>query len=145
VQSRARIKLSDRSLSPMEYLKAWCVANGTTVAEIRSSKDPKGMYPLRREVITSLSERFPDLSTNAIGRLVNRDHSSVRHALGRLQRWPSGSKVAKKLTVEQVIEIRRRFDAGEPFAPIAACFGIAQSTVSKIGHRKAWRRLLEVV
>ena len=46
-----------------------------------------------------------------------------------------------KLTEDQVREIRRRAEAGERHASIAADFGIAVSLVSLIKTRAAWRHV----
>lgn len=46
-----------------------------------------------------------------------------------------------KLTADQVREIRRRRAAGELLADLGHEFGINQSTVSQIAHRRSWRHV----
>jgi hypothetical protein len=48
-----------------------------------------------------------------------------------------------KLTPEQVLEIRRRFDRGEPQKTIAADYGVSRFAVSLIGRRLNWPSLEE--
>lgn len=50
---------------------------------------------------------------------------------------------AARLTEEQVIEIRRRYAAGEKQVPLSAEFGISQITVSLIVRRRTWTHLKE--
>lgn len=50
-----------------------------------------------------------------------------------------------KLTDLAVLEIRRRYDAGEPIRAVAARFGVATATIIAIGHRDTWRHLPEAV
>jgi hypothetical protein len=56
------------------------------------------------------------------------DHRGTRHGMA-------------KLTEAQVLEIRRRRDAGERLQAIADDFGVDMSLVSLIGLRKIWRHL----
>lgn len=46
-----------------------------------------------------------------------------------------------KLTDAQVIEMRSRFAAGEPFAALGRAFGISRSVAHKIVTRRAWKHL----
>jgi len=46
-----------------------------------------------------------------------------------------------RLTAEQVVELRRRFDAGEHPSALAVDFGICQTYAYKVATRRAWRHL----
>lgn len=46
-----------------------------------------------------------------------------------------------KLTDEEVIQVRARFDAGETQVSLAAHYAISQAAVWAIGHRKTYRRI----
>lgn len=48
-----------------------------------------------------------------------------------------------RLTAEQVLEIRRRYAAGEKQVPLAAVFGVSQPIISQIIRRKVWTHLEE--
>lgn len=50
-----------------------------------------------------------------------------------------------KLVPEQVYEIRRRYDAGEPSLQISKDFGVSAQSVGAIGLRKSWEHLPEEV
>lgn len=58
-------------------------------------------------------------------------------------RMPGMKNAQAKLTDAQVIDIRRRYAAGELQVPLAAEFGVSQLTVSVIVRRKTWRHLKE--
>lgn len=54
-------------------------------------------------------------------------------------RWQEGEKNhMAKLTVQQVREIRRRFDRGDEPQEIADDFGVVRSNVHMIGLRQRW-------
>jgi hypothetical protein len=46
-----------------------------------------------------------------------------------------------KLTATQVLDIRRRFAAGEGVMALARAFGIGKTTVGHIVYRRAWRHI----
>jgi hypothetical protein len=49
---------------------------------------------------------------------------------------------AARLTVNSLVEIRRRVAVGtEPYATIAAAFGVSRSLVYQLAHRKVWRHV----
>jgi hypothetical protein len=63
-------------------------------------------------------------------------------AKGRAVRPPAKPGEANhnaKLSEQQVLEIRAKKAAGYSGASIAAEYGISQSRVSEIYHRKSWR------
>ncbi len=55
---------------------------------------------------------------------------------------PKGSRAAlAKLTETDVLEIRRRANSGEPYAPIAADFNVSESRISLIKNRREWKHV----
>jgi hypothetical protein len=65
-----------------------------------------------------------------------RDESSVN--------FPRGERChAAKLTEGQVIEIRRRYDAGDKRMEMAREFGVDYTLIWQIGKRKAWKHVPE--
>jgi len=57
----------------------------------------------------------------------------------------NGDKRHIKLTVEDVIEIRKLYDAGElTLKEIAEMFGVTDSNIVKIGLRQTWKHVPEV-
>lgn len=48
---------------------------------------------------------------------------------------------SSKLTTAQVIEIRKRVDAGEVHHRIAKDYGVAQNCISRIGNRTRWKHV----
>ncbi len=64
---------------------------------------------------------------------------NVRDAVNK-GRWPIGVRHHNaKLTVENVLEIIRRFESGETQTALGLEYGIAQTGISLIVRRKAWK------
>lgn len=66
------------------------------------------------------------------------------HARGRWTRHnrPLGEKgPAAKLTAEQVIGMRRRYDSGESVASIARRYGIGKSQAHRVVKRQSWSHI----
>ena len=79
---------------------------------------------------------------------VNPDHLFVGTALDNIRdmelkgRRARGTRIARaKLTDDDVREIRRRTAAGESQERVGRSFGIVQTAVSAIVHRKTWRHV----
>lgn len=67
--------------------------------------------------------------------------SNVRHA-GALGRLPRGEAVRRAVLGEQqILEIRTRLAAGQSTRSVADVFGVASSTIWKIGQRRTWRHI----
>lgn len=65
-------------------LPRWCDAHSTTVAELQSPRRDRRTAALRQDCMWWLQATF-GLSTPQIGRLVNRDHTTVLHGIERAQ------------------------------------------------------------
>lgn len=63
----------------------------------------------------------------------------------RPKKWPWGAKGEAsgkaKLTNEQVLEIRRRYTAGETAKALSVAFGMSHSATQNITSRKTWTHL----
>lgn len=66
------------------------------------------------------------------------DNVADRVAKGRSVRASGARNSSARLTETQVIEIRRRYEAGTSQRDIASQFAIGQMTVSDIVRRKTW-------
>lgn len=131
---RAWQKMRAETLNPVRFIKLGCEAHGVPYDVMVSNDKSKSVWAVRKALICMVSQRFPKLSISHIGRLFNRDHSSIVSALGR-----KGKGRAPKTTPEQVREIRRRYDEGESPATIAADVGVKYPTTIKIARRMLWR------
>lgn len=70
----------------------------------------------------------------------HRDNMNDRTQKGRTPR-NIGERSKSKLTTEQALEIRRRYQAGEKPRHIRRDFGVCGSVVSAIGRGKSWTYL----
>lgn len=67
-----------------------------------------------------------------------KDHWSIKYP----DKVPKGEKSSSaKLTRQEVLEIRKRYDSGERHADIAKDFSVNKGTISKIGLRIRWKHL----
>jgi hypothetical protein len=83
---------------------------------------------------------------------VNPDHleigtqaDNVRDAVerGRAKGAPGVRNAKAKLTPDQIIEIRRRSEAGETRVTLAAAFGVAPTMISNIARGVNWKHVHE--
>jgi hypothetical protein len=75
----------DRSVLPRGYMIARCRQEGIKLAVLRSAKRHRILVEFRHKLVKEVAERYPHLSSPQIGRLFNRDHSSILSILGRLR------------------------------------------------------------
>jgi hypothetical protein len=108
---------------------SWTLANGRPV--------PEGMFVCHTcDVTCCVNPAHLFIGTNADnmadakrkGRTRNAPRRGVDHAM-------------VKLSVEQVLAIRKRFAAGDKQVAIAAAFGVTQANVWAIGNRKTWQHI----
>lgn len=59
------------------------------------------------------------------------------------RRYSGGRHHNAKLTVEEVLEIRARYDSGEPLPDIAKDYDTSPGNVSNIGRRDIWKHIPE--
>lgn len=95
---------------------------------------------------TLLSLYQSGLSLRDISKQVGMDHKSIANRLRSLEvtidrRFACGSKLSRKLTESNVVEIIRRLSDGEKQASIAKSFGVSSSVISEISSGKAWKHI----
>jgi len=84
-----------------------------------------------------------NVSTSLISKII-RGHSWPRTGgpitKGKTRQWSTSGK-GVKLTEEQALDIRRRYDADETCTSIAKLYGLAIETVVSIGRRTTWKHI----
>lgn len=119
-----QLMIANRMVSA--HRAAWGLANGPI---------PPGMHVLHR------CDNPPCVNPAHLFLGTNADNSKDKIAKGR-QRGPKGeAHPAAKLSDGDVVEIRRRWAAGETQAVIGRDFGATQAHVSQIVTMKTWRHL----
>jgi hypothetical protein len=53
--------------------------------------------------------------------------------------------MGKKLTLEDVLEIRRRLELGETQAKVAEEYPVSKATIGQVGRRETWRYLTDPI
>lgn len=68
---------------------------------------------------------------------------NIQDAIQKGRHWvPTGESCKQsKLTVDEVLDIRRRYSDGEKQIDIAPCFGVCPQQVSSIVRRKKWKQI----
>lgn len=125
-------------LLPMDYIRAMCTIHGVTLEQLHRRNGRRHMVATRQEIILSTADRYPQFSSTKLGQLFKRDHTTILYCL-----WKGRGKTCRyksKLTMQDVIEIRRRAATGtEMGKDIAKDFGISAGSLSSIIHNKRWR------
>lgn len=67
-----------------EILRESAERHGVTVDMIRGPRRAKSIRAARWEAIQTIARRCPSIGCHVIARLVNKNHTSVLHALGRI-------------------------------------------------------------
>lgn len=147
-QFRGWLRLNSEHLSPRNFVRVWCVAYGVDHSEMLSGSRKKSIFLYRKACIIECAIKYPKLSSTALGEIFNRDYTSVLYLLGQTKRSPwertrDFGCGAYALIVEQVLEIRRRCDAGETQSSLASEFGVARATIHRIGNRISWKSIPE--
>lgn len=78
---------------PRRFVKMKCFEYGVTYELLCSSGRPRYLSRIREQIIQATHDAFPTLSTPILGKLINKDHTSVLKYLGRLK---CKSQAAKK-------------------------------------------------
>lgn len=121
---------------PLAYLKRRCRETGASYDEIVGKGRTRAIVKLRQKLICEVSVRFPHLSRPHIGRMFNRDHSTIIHALNR-----GGALHAKRPPIGYHVEtIRRLFEANESLRSIARAVDYDHATVGSFIKRMGWTR-----
>jgi hypothetical protein len=75
----------DHSILPRGYILGRCRQEGVKLSTLRSAKRHRSLVEFRHKLIKEVAERYPHLSSPQLGRLFNRDHSSILSVLGHLR------------------------------------------------------------
>ena len=81
---RVRDILNVRSDSARAVVEAICRKYDITFGEMVGPRRSHHLVKARHEAMAAVWEARPDMSTIQIGKLFNRDHSSILYALGKL-------------------------------------------------------------
>ena len=76
-----------------QFVKFKCFEHGVTYDLVCSAARPRYLSRVREQIIQATHDAFPTLSTPILGKLINKDHTSVLKYLGRLK---CKSQAAKK-------------------------------------------------
>ena len=86
------------SMLPQDYFKALCWFAGKSPEFIRSTEDKNRFAHLRGAIIRSMYKGYPRLSSVHIGKIVNRDHSTVLFWSGTLKCKKPSTAMTGKVT-----------------------------------------------
>lgn len=121
----------------MKHRKAYCVANGLSIADIEGKvvrhkcDNPRCINPEHLE-IGNHSDNMRDCVERGrhVNNLSNCDHTNRK----RGEANPNA-----KLTAEIVADMRTKWSGGWKQTEIARHYGVRQTDVSRIVNNKAWR------
>lgn len=68
-----------------QFVKFKCFEYGVTYDLVCSGARPRYLSQIREQIIQATHDAFPTLSTPQLGKLINKDHTSVLKYLGRLK------------------------------------------------------------
>jgi hypothetical protein len=142
-----RFHYGTRQQSILSHRFSFLIGVPVDVAAVcHTCNNPSCVRPSHLEAGDHASNMAYCKATGRLATAKNGHHVSVTkpHVIQRgdnhwSRRMPD--KAAKKITRVEVIEIRRRYDAGEFQIAIGRDFGIGQTAVSRIVLRKCWRHV----
>lgn len=134
-------------MTPREFFRAACFLAGYDPDLIRSRRDHKKLADVRLAIIRSIAVRYPKMSSPKIGKVVNRDHTTVLYCMGQTQRsiernaskLREGPKFISKENKAKIIAMRMK---GIPYADIAATLSVNVSSCWHVMHK--YRQALRV-
>lgn len=134
-------------MTPRDFFRAACFLAGYDPELIRSRQDHKKLADVRLAIIRSIAVRYPKMSSPKIGKVVNRDHTTVLYCMGQTQRsvernaskLREGPKFICKTTKAKIIAMRMK---GVPYADIAQALSVNVSSCWHVMHK--YREALRV-
>ena len=147
---RAWLAITGADMQPMEYVRAICWMNGTTIEEIRVSRQRGRLLPIKKAIIRSTHHRFRKvLSYPRLGEIFGCDHTVILYHVGSTARGRKacmrpnkGDRSGSRLPEEKRAAIyEARKTTGRTMKAIAQEFGVSERTVSLIVRE--YRKLLE--
>lgn len=79
-------KLYNPNIIPSDFVRLWCGAFGVNREALLSSSRTRELCRARVKIAKDLVARYPGTSTTKLGKLLNRDHTSVLYFLGKTKR-----------------------------------------------------------
>lgn len=70
--------------APRRFVKMECFHHGVSYQEICSKSRTDRLAQARKLIMRATHEAFPHLSSNQLGKLINKDHTTILFHLGRL-------------------------------------------------------------
>jgi len=126
-------------------LDMWSKGRGVLAGNLNHAKGSmhSGSKLTDSQVLEIRERRAAGASYDELAAMFGVTYSNIGAIVKRRSWSHIGGAAAPKnrLTKSEVIEIRRRADAGERHVKIAAAFGVAPSTVSAIILRRNWRKI----
>lgn len=91
-QDNAHAHYTEYNVIPLErssirdMIKATAIQHGTTYEEIVGPRRSKGLTTIRDACVRAAADARPDLSLVSIGKIFNRDHTSIIHSLKKTKK-----------------------------------------------------------
>ena len=95
-----RNQFSNNSKLPSHYanwLRDICITKGYSYTEIRGESQKGEISILRWKLYSEIRFKYPEISTTQIGKIFNRDHSSVTYGLKKFKNLNQGKDYANLL------------------------------------------------
>lgn len=130
-------------MTPKAFFESLCWLSGYTVDFIKSKEGMKKYYNVRRSIVRSIHERYPYLGSPRIGRIVNRDHTTVLYSLGKTQGYflvTRKDKFRTHTTEDDRKLIKKLYNKGMLLKEIAPIVGFSEITISNVVRGKVWQK-----
>ena len=121
-------------ITPLDFVKVKCLELGSSHTEVCGQDRSVKMVEMRRSVLKAAHAQYPSLSFPTLGKLVNRDGTTVQNALGLLKRERGGAQRRSERD-RKALELYRQ---GVTISAIAETLGISETTVKAIKARFKW-------
>lgn len=92
MDAAARLTDTATGLTPAGFLRAVAALAGADLTDLRGHARRRAMADVRFAALVAVAIAFPRLSTPALGRLFNRDHTTVLHAFRRVAFSPGAAQ-----------------------------------------------------
>lgn len=122
-------------LTPLDYVKMRCLQERVAFELLIGTARQQGIVEFRWALCVEVKERWPHLSSPQMGKIFNRDHTTILWAMRR--RVPNGPR--HQICKEKVEEILRLVSEGTSKREAARLVGISEETVRRIvipGYRE---------
>ncbi|MFB9952051.1 hypothetical protein ACFFP0_24650 [Rhizobium puerariae] len=128
------VKLERQILTPVDFIKAKCAERGITYEHLISREKTDELVSIRNPLVKETKEMFPKLSLTTLGRLFNREHTTILYILGHLP----GKRENMALMAERDRQAKALYLDGKTLDAIAIELNVCLSTVKAIKRRCKW-------